>query len=264
MPFQLNNTNCSPLVIDYDYEIIDKQLLAQYVGELLLGHHFHVIRILNNLAPQLPINPNASIDQVINKILMVEVEKRDGWLFQMISWIVLAKRNAGSKFHSNTPQSAPAQHGLDGLAIILNQDDTLKNIIISEDKCTTSPRGKITQQVFPEFRSIENREKDNALIGIISTLLGNLDSGKILDQVKNDIFDTKYRVYRIGITRQENHNTEEGRNSLFKDYDKYVKGETSDRRSAASIYFEDMRLWMNAFADEVVAYLNSKKSTDVQ
>lgn len=260
MPFKLTDTDCSPLVIDNEFKIVNKTLLAQYVGEMLLGHHFHIMRILNSLNTIFPVHPNDSIDKVINKLNSTSKEKRDGWIFQMISWIVLAKRNNGNNFYSNYPHFAPAQHGIDGLAVTLNDDGSLHNIIITEDKCTISPRGLITQQVFPEFESFESGEKNNALVSIISSLLGQLDAGKILEQVQNDIFLNKYRLYRIGITREKKHNNIEGRNRLFKKYEKYVKGVTCERRRGSTVNIVDLRDWMQDFSDKVIAYLETKKS----
>jgi hypothetical protein len=259
MPFILTEKTCSPLVVDYEYEVSNKTLLAQYVGDMLLGHHGHVLRILNRLSTIAPTPPNESIDSVINQITSASDAKRDGWLFQMISWLVLAKLHAGSDFHANYPHSAPAQHGLDGLAIKLKNDKTLDKIIITEDKCTSSPRNLITQQIFPEFKDFENHTKDNALIGIVTVLLRNLDAGSILQQVQNNIYDTRYRLYRIGITREEEHNDELGRRKLFKHYDSHVTGATAERRSAATIHIPNLRSWMKDFEGLVIAYLKTKR-----
>ncbi|MBN2596747.1 MAG: hypothetical protein JXR82_08205 [Marinifilaceae bacterium] len=263
MPIKIIDTDCSPLVLDIEYEIINKDLLANYVGELLLGHHLHICRIINSLSSILPIHPNDSIEQVIQKIITTPDEKRDGWLFQMISWIVLTERNKGEKYFSNYPHFAPAQHGIDGLAIVLDNDDNLSRIIITEDKCTTSPRGKITQQVFPEFEEFEKGKKNNALVSIISSLIGQIDMGNLLESIQNDIFDNNYRHYRIGITRESCHNSIEGRMQLFKNYDKYIAGANVVRRTGASIYLEDMRKWMKDFSIKVIDYLESKKDTNV-
>jgi len=260
MPFKYNEIDGSPSFIDYEYEIVNKSLLAKYVAEMLLGHHHHILRIIKSLSASFPVHKNESIDQIIEKIVNADPSKRDGWLFQMISWIVLAKSKSGDLFYSNYPHFAPAQHGIDGLAITLNVDDTIKNIIITEDKCTIHPRNKITSQVFPEFKEFESGAKDNALVGIISSLIGGLNAGEILEKVQNDIFEKKYRLYRIGITREESHNSLNGRKNLFSNYDKCVDGSTSVRRSAASIHLEDMRDWMADFANQVIDYLESKKN----
>jgi len=181
----------------------------------------------------------------------------------MISWVVLAKRNQGKRFFSNYPHFAPAQHGIDGLAVVLNDDDSLKSIIITEDKCTTSPRGKITQQVFPEFKEFEEGQKNNALVSIVSSLLSQMNSGSLLENVQNDIFNNNFRLYRIGITREEKHNDDIGRKKLFDKYDSFVLGDTPERRTGATIYFDDMRNWMQDLSKKVINYLNSKKTTDV-
>ncbi len=263
MPFKLIDTDCSPLVVDYEFEVADKDLLARYVGEMLLGHHQQIYRIINSLSTTFPLHPNDSIKHVISKINTTSIEKRDGWLFQMISWVVLAERNVGNKFFSNYPHFAPAQHGIDGLAVVLNDDDSLKCIIITEDKCTTSPRGKITQQVFPEFKEFENGEKNNALVSIVSSLLGHIKAGNILGNVQNDIFNNNFRLYRIGITREERHNDDSGRMKLFSKYDTFVTGSTAERRSGATIHLDDMRNWMQDLSEKVINYLESKKISDV-
>lgn len=63
MPIILTEKTCSPLVVDYEYEVSNKALLAQYVGDMLLGHHGHVINILNSLSTISPTPPNESIDR---------------------------------------------------------------------------------------------------------------------------------------------------------------------------------------------------------
>jgi len=263
MPFNQIDTDCSDLVIDYEYEITDKDLLAEYVGELILGNYFHILNIINSLSSSSSTPSNRIIDFAIEKLSVTEcvnVIHRDGWLFQMISWLVLAHRNLGSNYHTQHPHFAPAQHGIDGLSIILNPDNTIDKIIITEDKCTTNPRNTVREQVFPEFKDFEEGKKDSALISVLSSLIAHLDAGAVFQSVQNDIYDTNLRMYRIGITRKDSHQSLRGRRSLFKNYDDYVSGSTSSRRSGATIYLDDMRNWMQDFSNKVVNYLESKKS----
>lgn len=263
MPLRLRDIDCSPLVVDYEYDISDKNLLVQYVGELILGNHRHILNVINTLSTTSPINPNISITYVINMLKNPNTHKRDGWLFQMISWISLAIKNKGEVYLSQHPHNAPAQHGIDGLSIVLNKDDTISKIIITEDKCTTNPRMRIRKEVFPEFQAFENGEKDHALIGILSNLLSNIDSDKLLQSVQNDIFNNDFRQYRVGITREKTHNSIKGRKGLFADYDGCVVGDLPTRRSGATIYIDDLRNWMNDFAEKTIDYLESKKTGDV-
>lgn len=263
MPFNLIDTDCSDLVIDYEYEITNKDLLAEYVGELILGHYIHILNIINSLSSSSSAPPNRIIDFAIERLNVTEEVKlihRDGWLFQMISWLVLAHRNLGNNFHTQHPHFAAAQHGFDGLSIVLKPDNTIDKIIITEDKCTTNPRKTIREQVFPEFKDFEDGKKDSALITVLSSLISHLDAGAVFQSVQNDIYNTDLRIYRVGITREKSHLSPDGRRRLFKNYDDYVLGETCTRRSGATIYLDDMRNWMQDFSDRVINYLASKKS----
>lgn len=260
MPVKLIDTDCSPLVIDYGYKITNKELLAEYVGQLILGHYKHILNIINSLSSSPSTPPNQIIDFAIDKLKRSLIFHRDGWLFQMISWVVLAHRNAGSNYYTQHPHFAAAQHGFDGLSIVLKSDNTIDKIIITEDKCTENPRETIRNKVFPEFKEFEEGKKDSALIGLISSLISHLDAGKVFQSVQNDIYNTDLRMYRIGVTRKYSHNSIKGRNRLFKDYDVCVNGASSIRRSGATIYLEDMRNWMQDFSERVITYLESKKS----
>lgn len=263
MPFKLTRTDCSPLVIDDEYEIVNINLLAEYVVELLLGHHRHMLRVINSLSTTFPHHPDESIDSVIDKMNSTSREKRHGWLFQMISWLVLSEKYKGKLYYSNYPHFAPAQHGLDGLAIVLSNEDTIEKIIITEDKCTVNPRKKIKEEVFPEFEDFELGKKDSALVGIISSLIGNINSGELLENVQNDIFNKDLKIYRIGITRGKSHNNIKGRKRLFKNYDHSVKGKSTDRRQASSIEIEELRVWMEKFSGLVENHLKMKKTKNV-
>lgn len=259
MPFTITSTDFSPLVIDNEYEIINENLLAEYVAELLLGNHIQVTGIINSLRSSPIVNPLASIDHVINMVRTHEIEKRDGWLFQMISWLVLTIENRGAEYYSQPPHSAPAHHGIDGLSITLDTERNVVKIIITEDKCTIHPRKTIKEDVFPEFEDFETGKKDHTLIGILSYLLSNVDAGKVLENVKNDLFDTDLRRYRIGITRENSHNSESGRKRLFKNYELVVSGKDNSRRTGATIHIHDLRNWMENFANIVITYLEAKK-----
>ena len=180
---KLINTDCCPLVIDYDYEITDKELLAEYAGELVLGHYIHILKIINSLSSSASIPSNQIIDFGIEKLKNSVIFHRDGWLFQMISWIVLVHRNNGKNYYTQHPHFAPAQHGFDGLSIVLKSDNTIDRIIISEDKCTDNPRDMIRDEVFQEFKALEEGKKDSALIGLISSLISHLDVGKVFKMI---------------------------------------------------------------------------------
>lgn len=136
--------DCSPLVIDNGYHVVQPDVLAQWVAQLLLGNSLHIARIIEGLDSKGVSLRNAAIDSIINKLNTAGVYKRDGWLFQMISWIAL-KINLHSQYRigkvfMNAPHTAPAQHGIDGFALVIDDKKMIKYVVLCEDKCTEGAR----------------------------------------------------------------------------------------------------------------------------
>lgn len=268
MIFNFNECDCTPLVIDNEFEIIDEELLAEYVGRIILGHFVHVKRIIQALASDPPEASDDSLDSAIlalkrESLSDKDIEKRDGWIFQIISWLALLSENKGKKFYSQQPHDAPAQHGLDGLAVILNDELKIESIIISEDKCTENHRVVIPKQVWPEFEEFEQGLHTNKLVSRISAMLEHLDSGSILQANQNTIYLKGLWQYRVGINRTNTYDTNKKRRKLFKGYDECVTGEEPHRRFAVTIHKEDIRGWMEQFSKKVIRYLESQKIVHV-
>ena len=240
MPLTIRKTIGAPIYTDYEYEVNDKDLLAEMICQLILGNNYHIQRVIKDLAPDYPEIDKESIRYQINQLKQsIDVRdceytyKIDGWLFQFMSWIVLVIQHKGDNFKIQYPHSQPAMQGIDGLAITLHENNTIERIIITEDKCTTNPRKTILEKVFPEFSEFDNNaSKNNALQQQIQSLIGA--DGYII--IQNDIKKKEYRQYRIGITREDSHNSQEGRNSLFKGYDSCISGTDVERRTGDEQY----------------------------
>ena len=271
-PIKIVELDCSPLVVDYGYEVTDKDLLAQWIGDLCLGHYRQIRKIIENIAPKTPATEDDAIDDVVSKLTLPDgadnksVYRRDGWLFQMMSWIAL-NVDLHDKFDKNMvfmapPHTAPGQHGLDGLAVVLDDKKLLGSIIITEDKCSEKPRRIVTAQIFPEFVKFEKGGSKNRIVTGVTSLIEPVDGGGVIDAVQNDIAKTDYRKYRIGITRLDEHDDADGRIELYASYDKKVTGD-SKRRRASSVNVGDVRPWMADLAAKVISYLNSKKTAHV-
>lgn len=244
-----------PLCRDFEFVVNDKQRLAELISMLLLGWGRHVGRLIKNLDPNYPNVDKETIQSQLNVLNGRDTEKIDGWLFQMISWIVLAEQHKGDPcFFQHNPHPQKAMHGLDGIAVTLNADGSINRIIITEDKCTDSPRNKITQQVYPEFVEIEAGTKNNAIMQQVEALLLYED----LIRVQNDILNPRYRQYRISITRLNKHDSDDGRKSLFKDYEQKVGDADVERRTCSSTNFSGMRAWMDDLRQLVIATLTQK------
>lgn len=267
MPFLYNNCDCSPLVIDHEYEIHDENLLAEYVGKILLGHYAHVKRIIKVLA-NTPLSVSSSdVDMAIAHLeksgkTIKDIEKRDGWIFQIISWLALFSEYSGKKFYCQQPHDAPAQHGLDGIAIVLNDEMKIESIIITEDKCTENHR-VILPDVWKEFKEFESGQHNNKLVSRISSAIESLEDGTVLMANQNNIYKKELRKYRVGINRNEKYQAEAKRKKLFKGYDDCVTGVVPHRRYAATIHKENIRGWMDSFCEKVIVFLESQKVAHV-
>ncbi|TGL55286.1 hypothetical protein EHQ61_00825 [Leptospira wolffii] len=252
----------SGLVHGWEIEILDINKLSEYVGMVIIGHYLHVEKILNSkVAPEFR-PPNKAIDRAISKLRkrnQIEIEKRDGWIFQIISWIAVRITYSDQNLLSQIPHDAPAQHGLDGIAITLDADSKINKIIITEDKATKYPRKLIRSQVFPEFKKYENGEYDNKIVSRVSGLLnGRIDDLKIAQAIENDIYRLDIRKYRIGITINNEIIKPLVIKKLFKDYDSFISNSLS--RSADTMNLKDLRSWMEGFSNLIIDFLETKKN----
>lgn len=189
----------------------------------------------------------------------VERWKRDGWLFQMMTWISLRVEQHGQKLMLQAPHTNPAQHGIDGLGLILTTANTVQNLIISEDKYTENPRTTLKNDVWPEFNLFETGEFDSHLVTQITVLLSNLSEAEIDRIIENDIYNISNRIYRAGITPKSSHSNAKKRKRLFKGYDKCVSGTNHNRRQALTFSQPDIRTWMDDFSAEIYAYLETQR-----
>lgn len=265
-PLQITPMDCSPLVIDNGYQVVDQTMLAQWVAQILLGNSLHISRVIEGLDSKAVNMKDKAIDSVITRLTTCGVYKRDGWLFQMISWIALNINlnylHGNGNVFMNAPHTAPAQHGIDGFSLVIDDKKQIKYIVLCEDKCSEDARSIITSQVFPEFIEFEDGKYDNRVLSEVSSIIRGEDGGVLLQSIQDDIVNNQYWMYRIGITRQQEYDNKDGREKLYKDYDKIVTGGV-DRRDAASVNLNDLRAWMTSFSQMVIMELESLKSKDV-
>lgn len=259
------NINCKAigsLCKDYEYEVTDKNELAEKISQLIMGNALHVSRALKGLDPKYRVTDKDAIESAIKRLELrsksnVDMYKVDGWLFQMMSWLALAKQHVGDIFYQEVPHSQPSKHGIDGLAIKLNADNTIDKIIITEDKCTEDAYSIVHTKIYPEFVEFENGDRNNAIFQQVEALISARLGEQFFD-IQDDIVKPKYRQYRIGITRQTKDNSDDGRSKLYSNYDKKVTGTDIERRTASSICLNDQeRHWMEDLNNMLIAKLQS-------
>ncbi|OJX49785.1 MAG: hypothetical protein BGO88_08495 [Flavobacterium sp. 38-13] len=262
MPYSYARIDHNPLCHETELVVNDLKKLAQQVGLLLLGKHRHVASILAAKNRKIPSSTDVMIDRAQKQLSVttdIERWKRDGWLFQMMTWISVRLEQPGINLISQAPHTNPAQHGIDGLAIVLTSANTIKALIIAEDKYTEKPRSTIKEKVWPEFKLFEKGEFDSQLVTQTTMLLGHLDDDEIDRIIENDIYKTSNRIYRVGITPIAVHSSAKLKKKLFKGYDKCVKGPDLVRRQSLTFSQPNIRKWMDDFSSEIFDFLETQR-----
>jgi len=262
MPFNHSNTDHKPLVHETHLLINDLQKLAEQVGLLLLGHHRHIAAILAAKNGTAPPSTNVMIDRAQRQLTATtdpEIWKRDGWLFQMMTWISVRMEYSGLNLISQAPHTNMAQHGIDGLAIVLSSKKRIEALIIAEDKYTENPRPTLKDQVWPEFKLFEEGEFDSQLVTQITMLLGNLDDDELETIIKDDIYKKENRIYRAGITPLSTHSTPKKTKRLFNGYDDCVSGTNQIRRQTLTFRQAEIRQWMVNFSSLIYDFLETQR-----
>lgn len=236
-----------------DWSIDDEDELASLVARVALGQYRHVLHILAE-TDCLSYAPAPTALAGARKLLTATDEEkpwhRDGWLFQVISWIAANLQSDAALIAP--PHMIHAHKGFDGLHVHLDeQTGKVVSVVICEEKATGRPRKMITDRVWTEFEALESGQRDNELVAEVSTLMDRYP-GVDPDQAVQEILWKDARAFRVAITVGEDAVDEAGRKKLFKGYEKVVVGEVS-RRRAETLYLDDLRKWMKRIAAKAIA-----------
>lgn len=239
---------------------MDDDTLAQGIAQVAMGQWHHLASILR--AGHEMSNPSEgyAINGAIATLTAPpgspewKIHHRDGWLFQVISWIAAVESGRGP---TRAPHMSHAQKGFDGLQLLLSRDRSrVKRIVIFEDKATTNPRGQVRDKVWPALVVMEAGERDHELRSELSSLLEqapNLDPVQAVNQV---MMTKANRAYRISVTVGSTQGSRVGIARVFAGYDTVVPGPRF-RRRAHVLEVEDLREWMSDLAEKAIEHLRA-------
>lgn len=258
MPIQLTKINNKSLLHGYTWKVADEQRLAELIAHVALGQARHVEKIL--LSTGTLARPTDSARTAAIKMLTVTAGgdpwHRDGWMFQVMSW--LSAHKAASNSLISTPQMILADKGFDGIQLDFNASGNVSAVVIFEDKATDNARKTIREDVWPEFEKFESGSDENVLVAEVTGLLEKRQGTIDVDDVIRRIVWGDARHYRVSITVGVTHSTSKGRDRLFKDYDTKVPGVVK-RRRGETFYIDNLRVWMDGIANKALAYLSTLK-----
>ena len=246
MPFCFTPIGEDGIWFGSTWTVDDEDTLAEMIARVAIGQSRAVERILHTTGATLPDFPRDGYVGA-RRLLTLDADEdpyhRDGWLFQVMSWIAAHGQDDAALIRA--PQMIHADKGLDGLMIEFDGGD-IARVVICEEKATTNPRERINSDVWPEFESFEAGDRDNELIASVTALLersGDPDP----DAVVADILWRDQRAYRVAVTVGRRHASEAGRKRLFNGYDDVVDGRVA-RRRAETIRLDELRDWMEVLA----------------
>lgn len=183
-------------------------------------------------------------------------EHRDGWVFQILSWLAACIQSGGS-MATSLPQQQLASKGFDGLLIPLAQNgNSFEYVTVCEDKATVNPRRTITDQVWGELEELERGRRDAELTDALVAILERYqipDVERLIESVQ--WHNNKH--YRVSLTIPEAESSEPQRAKIFRGYDQKVTGDNSSRRRAETITLNDLRAWMDGFCEQVKAVIQT-------
>jgi hypothetical protein len=244
-----------PLCFGHTWLISDEHSLARYVALLILGYHLHVQMILDGAAIDLPSPSRALIDRLVEFLNIPSGASalrwhRDGWLFQMISWIA-ANRTRAPNHLLRAPQPRPADKGFDGIILELpTGTGGIGAVILCEDKASDNPRSTIRDEVWPSIRTLEDGQRNAEIVSEMSSLLLNRVDQATAVALIHDVCWSEVRRYRLTLTVPTPHETSSLRNALFDGYNECASGPIK-RRQAEIVCMPELRNWMDGFSTKV-------------
>lgn len=244
------------------WTVQDEGTLADQIASVAIGQSLHVQRILAGANLGAAPNTKTAATSAVTLLTVVGGDPwhRDGWMFQVMSWIAAHTANPGGAIRS--PHMILAHKGFDGLELEI--DDKAGNVsavIIFEDKATDNPRKTIREEVWPDFKQLEAGDRENVLTAEVVSLLQTLPAVDP-DVAIQKIIWKQARHFRVCITVGDSHSTSAGRLRLFRNYEKIAVGAIKKRR-AETFYVNDLRGWMSGLAAKAIAAIHNRVDLNV-
>lgn len=230
------------------WEIASDDELAKLVARVALGQSHYALRVLQETGF---IGPKAAATTLPGAIALLtaanpkEPYHRDGWLFQVISWIAAHLQEPGSLIME--PHMIHAHKGFDGVHVRMNgTTGGVDTVVICEEKATKNARKMVRDRIWKEFEGMEKGDNDHRLLSEVLVILkarGGIDLDKAIEQ----LVWNNARAYRVAITVADDAGYEE----VFEGYGTVVAGDIARRRSEV-LPLKDMRAWMQSIAAKAI------------
>ena len=239
----------------WEWEVEDIDVLAERVARVVLGQYRHIAQILEGVAGAAPAGSAHHAADALKKLKVAkngDPWHRDGWLFQIISWIAANQEKQGAALAP--PHIFHAHKGFDGMQLEISDDGkSVTAAVIFEDKATEKARRTIKRDVWPDIVDLEAGGRIAELTHEASAILErqqHVHPDLDIDHAIDRILWQEARRYRVSVSIDDKHKSNDKRKKLFKHYDVSADGDVV-RRRAETMHFDDLRGWMANFSDLV-------------
>lgn len=259
MPIECEDIINDPICFGGSWSEKTREMLIVCISDLLDGHYLKVARIIrNNISDSEATKYGRAA--LKKKLTESSTDHRDGWLFQMISYICLLKKFASDKnCYLANPHIQPADKGFDNLLLkVDSSNNQIEYILITEDKATTRPRAVFRDDILPEFKSIENDERTGHLRTCASVLLqkAKLDDDEVEKEIarffweRGELKDENILRFRASLIVENKIKYKK----LFKDYEKAISGDKI-RRRAEIFKVNNTRKWLQELSEDILKHI---------
>ncbi|WP_334025950.1 hypothetical protein [Burkholderia gladioli] len=231
--------------------------LANAIAIIAVGQALHVANILHVAGLAAKPTTTGAVKGAIKLLTSSgNIAHRDGWMFQVMSWLAAQLRTPGALL--NTPHMIHAHKGLDGLQVSLDGAGKVTAVVLFEDKATENPRSMVLNKVWPEFAEFETGENEHLIAAEVTLLLKGA-SHSDPQQAVADIMWKQVRRYRLSITDEQS--TDQSQGKLFKGYENKVPGGV-ERRRAEVFEVVNLRKWMDDLAKAAIKKAEALATTN--
>jgi hypothetical protein len=215
--------------------------LAKLVARVALGQSHYALRVLKETGFIGPKAAATTLPGALKLLTAADPNKpyhRDGWLFQVISWIAAHLQEPGGLIME--PHMIHAHKGFDGVHIKM-VGDGVDTVVICEEKATKNPRKMVQDRIWAEFEDMQKGDSDHRLLSEVLVIL-KAQGGIDLDAAIERLVWKNARAYRVAITVAD-----EDIDDVFGGYPDVIVGDVLKRRSEV-LPLKNMRSWMSAIA----------------
>jgi hypothetical protein len=250
------------------WTVEDIDRLAKLVAIIAMGQAVHAAKIIADLRPAAAAINHKALKLAARQQLSIAGDtqdkrdasrwRRDGFLFEAISWIA-ARQSAGADALMRDPHLKSTTQGIDGLMVELDASKSeLIRATIFEDKCSEDPRRMFRDEILPAFADHHANKRGPELVATAAALIERLGlDGTAATQAAGRVLDNKFRRYRAALAVLPADDSKTRREALFKNYDDLKGIDQPQRVGASFITPGNLRQWFDALAEQAIAYIET-------